>query len=127
MSDKIYITKKVIRNMETEELDFEIMEQFGDPNEDDFDIIEYGVSKADAAPIKISSMMEILTDLKEQGATHVEIEFHVDHQSYILSSSNIALSTKEEAEAYLSKKMSQTEKLSKIAELQKQIDQIRLG
>jgi hypothetical protein len=84
---KVYITKKHINNKNQSELDFELQDEFGF-NYDDYDEfveIEKGHGSADSHPIKIDKMIEILQSLKNEGCSHVQIEYHCDHIGYDIS------------------------------------------
>ena len=42
-------------------------------------------------PYPISRLEEIIKEHKDKGATHIRMEYHVDHQSYLLQFSKIEL------------------------------------
>lgn len=74
---------------------------FGDDVLDDSDI-KYIKSnhndgwKGEASAIDIDYMIETLTNLKKEGATHVEIMHHTDHDSYCISGVEIRKPTQDE-------------------------------
>jgi hypothetical protein len=124
---KVYITKKHINNKNQSELDFELQDEFGF-NYDDYDEfveIEKGHGSADSHPIKIDKMIEILQSLKNEGCSHVQIEYHCDHIGYDISGFEINLSNNDDIESYKRKQSERKFKNQKISELQKQINDLR--
>lgn len=124
---KVYITKKHIKNSNQSELDFELHEEFGFnyENYDEFVEITKGRGSADSYPIRIDKMIEILQSLKSDGCSHVEIEYHYDHIGYDISGSKIEKSSSEDIESYEEKIAEKFIKNKKIADLQKQINELR--
>jgi len=109
----IYITKTLVEEENFSELDFVLQDKFGFDYEDgsDFIRIENGFGNtSEAFPIDIDTIITTLQTMKEKGATHVEIEHHVDHIGYDISSYNIRNSTAEEIKLYEDKSIKQAEK-----------------
>lgn len=94
----IYITKSLIKNDSFGELDFVLYDEFGFDYEiyDDFVTIEKGQGQADGFPVKIDQMIEKLQQMKNEGATHVEISYHCDHFDYEISGYKIETSSQED-------------------------------
>jgi hypothetical protein len=96
----IYI--KYLREVETEELDLELYNPFftDEEMENDYPSFIYenhdvgGWSEED--PIKIEDLQNLLEEIKNSGASHVEIMHHTDHHSYVLTPSIIRKATEEE-------------------------------
>lgn len=118
-----YVTKKLVGDESFSELDFTLQEEFGFDYDDggDFQTIEIGNGNTDDAfPILLDTLIGTLQEMKENGATHVEIEHHVDHIGYDISAYNIRKSTAEEIAAL----HTNTEKNKKIAELYAEIQKL---
>ena len=61
-------------------------------------------------PINIDKMIADLQSLKEQGSTHVEVDYNCDHIGYEISGYSITTSTKEEIEIYENKQATEGQK-----------------
>lgn len=126
--DNTYITKTLIKEESFSELDFELHDEFKFNYEDggDFFTIENGQGNTgEAFPIKISTLIDTLQSMKENGATHVELEHHVDHIGYDISAFNIRKSTDEEVAVYENKSIKKAEKQQKLNELYIQINKLQ--
>ncbi|MEN9446387.1 MAG: hypothetical protein RL728_899 [Bacteroidota bacterium] len=123
-----YITKELIANESLSELDFELRNKFNfeydDLDSQFFEINKGGYGYANAEPIEIDVLIDILSSLKNKGATHVQIEDHCDHQGYDVSGFNIKNSTQEEIDEYDKNLKIEKEKRNKLLELQRQIQEI---
>lgn len=126
---KTYVTKTFIENSyDLDELDIDLYEEFDhkiEENDDDFveiDKGEYGM--ADATPVKIDEIIDVLIGLKNRGATHVQLEDDGDHHGYAISSYSIRLSTPEEISEYEAEAMKKSEKWKKIKELREEMRKI---
>lgn len=98
------ILVKYFPYVETEEQDLELYNQFFtdeemENNHPDFIYENERSYWSDGDPIKIEDLQKYLEELKNSGASHVEIMHHTDHHSYILSPSFIRKATKEEIKA----------------------------
>lgn len=126
--EKVYITKTLIKNDNQSELDFVLQDEFGFDYENNSDLVQIEKTSnyyADAEPIRIDEMIEILNNLKKSGSTHVQIESHGDHHGYDISGFEIRLSTEEEINEYELDLKIKKDKKDKISELQKQIEKIK--
>ena len=95
----VYITKSLIKNISLSELDFTLQDEFKfsyDTNERFIAIPKGGQPIADATPVKIQKLIDILEKAKLKGATHVQIEDHCDHHGYDIAVFEIRLSTESE-------------------------------
>lgn len=80
------IKRKIIKGsfVDKQEVDSGILEEYGFDYEDDIEV-EIDQSRADdVEPLNIDKMLELIQGFKSKGATHIYIEPHIDHQSYIL-------------------------------------------
>ncbi len=122
--NSVYVTKTLIQNKSLDELDMELYEEFKfdyDSN-DEFIEIQNGQGQTyEAMPIKIDVLIEMCQKMKELGATHIEIEHHVDHHGYDISSFKIKKSSKLEIKQYedgkkLSEEVTKQLKIQKLTE-----------
>ena len=99
---KIYVTKTLIKSESKTELDFENREKFGWKDWDKHDYIEIEKNYYDDGqePIEIDTMVDLLQDMKDSGATHVNIFYSVDHHGYHIDGLHFRKSTKEEIDEY---------------------------
>lgn len=96
---------KYIDRYETEELDFELKDEFGlgayDEENDVQEIIHDDINAkhyTDGLPINIDILIGKLQEFKNKGATHVEMDWHCDHLAYLFSAVNIREATAKEIE-----------------------------
>jgi hypothetical protein len=123
--EKIYLIKELIEDTGFSELDFVLEDDFGiDTEMSCYDIIENKRGRADAYPIKIDDMIKKLEDLKQKGASYVEIDYHCDHIGYDISGFFIRKSTEEESKEFIKIEMDEIEKINRIKALQDEIKKI---
>lgn len=79
-----------------------LYDHFGD-NVSSFDYIvsNGGDWKGETSPIEISYIESLIEKLKTENATHMEIMFHCDHDSYIISGLEIRKPTKLEIDEHI--------------------------
>jgi len=121
-----YVKRELVYENELSEIDFKLQEEFGfDCKKHDHFIVE-GDSNgyADAYPIKIEEVIQELVNMKNAGATHVEIEYHCDHIGYIFEGYKIKSMTSKEVESVENEKKIEEEKQKKITELKRQIQML---
>lgn len=128
--DKVFITKTLIKNDNQSELDFVLQNEFDFDYDKNSDFVEILIKNfrsyhADGDPIRIDSMISVLQNLKDSGATHVQIETHHDHHGYDISGFEIRLSTQEEISEHENKLKIRNEKIIKIKDLENQIELIK--
>jgi hypothetical protein len=121
---KKYIHKITIEENSIDDLDWNLQNEFGVDDEIEIDIIEIGDSYTEAHIINIDSIVNELQNLKANGATHVAIDYHVDHIGYNISSFLVRESTDEEINSYLTKKDALEKKEIKRLELIKQLKEL---
>lgn len=63
-------------------------------------IVKNSIHKTDSSHMNIDDAIKTLNEIKESGATHVEIDYHCDHDSYIFVGSEIRIATEEEIKEY---------------------------
>lgn len=124
----VYIKKTLIDDKTIDELDFEMHTDF-DFNYDvheDFIEIQDGQGDADGFPINIDLLITSLQELKEKGATHIEMDYHIDHIGYGISGYEIRKATKDEIDAHLGKKTAATKAATEaeINRLKKKLEEL---
>lgn len=99
----IYVKLKEITDNEMTEIDFDLQDEFGFSYEthDNF-VIDYE-GNYENYPIKIERLIDHLNSIKDNGATHVSIDYHVDHIGYIINGFDIRLMTTDEVNEYTNK------------------------
>jgi hypothetical protein len=105
--EKIYVTKILLETDSETELDFENREKFGweDWDKQDYFEIQKNYTDDGQEPIEIDKMIRILQNSKDRlGATHVNVEYHVDHHGYYFSIFKMRKSTQEEINEYENRK-----------------------
>lgn len=102
----VYLKREVVYESEISEIDFKLQEEFGFDCEKHEDFLIEGDSNgyADAYPIKIEEVVQELVNMKEAGATHVEIGYHCDHIGYIFEGYRIKSMSTEDAKSIENKK-----------------------
>ena len=102
--EEIFITKTVIENVESDEdLHWKLREMFiGEDDNYDKSLNEINLSygMTDNEPIELDLLLGILTKMKEKGSTHVQLDYHSDHLTYILSGIEIRPSTEDEIQRF---------------------------
>lgn len=104
---KIRVISERLIDMETpEDLVWQLRDEFAakvgiDPNDyDDVQIIEirkgYDYENADGDALQLSILEDFVKQAKEKGATHVRLEYHCDHITYILEAYKLTLAPEEE-------------------------------
>lgn len=124
-----FITKVHVMDIESEDLHYKLQEEFKFVDIFDgtsFTEIQNTYGKADNdAPIKIDDMINMLNSLKENGCTHVEVDYHTDHIEYQLSGYIIEHSTKSEIKQWEDQQRKNLAKYQRIRELQAEINEIQ--
>lgn len=106
----------------------ELQKEFGyDPEEDDrFETIGVGDSDyTGVEPMNIDALINILTDLKTKGSTHVELAFNEDHQEYKIVGSKITLAEQAEIDELLKREEKEFLKRQEIKKLYDEIHKIK--
>jgi hypothetical protein len=129
MSDKVYILKEHVGDIEHSELDFELHNKFGFDYEthSDFVELEKGRGRVDNEPIDIDLLIKSINDLKSRGATHVSLDYHIDHLGYVISGYLISRPDDSFIEVYEENQLKEKEKSQKILELREQIADLERG
>ena len=123
MENNVYISKEVVDDIYSGELDFLLREEFGYDYDkhDHLHEIYRSFGRADSEPININQAIDILTKLKEKGSTHVQIEYHRDHIEYIFSGIKIQKADSDLNEKFERHKAKEEMCDEQIRELEKQI------
>ena len=124
---KVYVTKRLVDDIEHSEIDFDLYSEFGFDYDthSEFVGIQMGQDGTDGYPINIDKMIKTLEDMKAKGATHVEMNYHCDHIGYEISGYEIKASKQEEIDIYENQRLTQRQKEAKIRELYKQIQELQ--
>ena len=127
MKNNVYVTLELVKNVRSERVYDEIREEFGFDYEkhDDFCEIPRSFGSADTEPIKIDDVIKILTDLKEMGSTHVQMEYDCDHYEYTFSGMKIQLAEERLINKYLKHCEKEKNIDVKISDLNKQIRELQ--
>jgi hypothetical protein len=126
MEENFYITKEVIKDIEHSEIDYLIHEEFGYDYENDQELVEIEIGNGEVtnAPISIDLMIKTFQELKEQGATHVSLDYHCDHIGYEMTGYKIYHSTEDQIKAYEDKLAINQEKALKLRALREEYKRI---
>jgi hypothetical protein len=126
MEENFYITKEVIKDIEHSEIDYLIHEEFGYDYENDQELVEIEIGNGEVtnAPISIDLMIKTFQELKEQGATHVSLDYHCDHIGYEMTGYKIYHSTEDQIKAYEDKLAIDQEKALKLRALREEYKRI---
>jgi len=117
---QIRLTKEFIAEVEDSEIDFDLQREFaGEVDSDTYvniEWIEKGGPKwgSEGYPIRIDRVMQTLQEMKDKGATHVEMdemEYHCDHISYPIYGYRITHADQADIDE-LEQKKTQAEKLA---------------
>jgi hypothetical protein len=122
-----FIKKNLISNFSFSEIDIDLHEEFGFDYDVHEDFVEIGDGKtgdADAYPIKIDRMISILQQMKDEGSTHVEIDYHTDHIGYDMTGWSIRLANNEEIDEVERKEKAHREKMKRKNELLRQLEDL---
>ena len=126
MEENFYITKEVIKDIEHSEIDYLIHEEFGYDYENDQELVEIEIGNGEVtnAPISIDLMIKTFQELKDQGATHVSLDYHCDHIGYEMTGYKIYHSTEDQIKAYEDKLAINQEKALKLRALREEYKRI---
>jgi hypothetical protein len=125
--DAEYITKIHVGEIEVSELDIENVEtilgkDFYDKSAH-YSYIEKTKKSTwggEQEPIAINKLLPLINRLKNKGATHIEVMYHIDHQGYVLNGYTLRKSTTEESDEEKRIWENQKETLKQLDELEKQ-------
>ena len=127
---QIRLVKEFIAEVEDSEIVFDLQREFaGEVDSDTYIDIEWigkGGPKwgSEGYPIRIDRVLQILQEMKDKGATHVEMEYHCDHISYPIYGYRITHADQADIDE-LEQKKTQAEKLTAEAnELQAKLREI---
>ena len=126
-NNKIYISKKVIGDVCSNDVTSELYDQFGfDIEKHDYFVeIPRSFGAADSDPIDINQAIKILTDLREKGSSHIQIFYHCDHREYIFSGMKIELADDELIDRYENYQEDQRKIDNEISELYEKIKELK--
>ena len=93
MKNNVYISTELVKNINSEPVWGKLKDDFGFDYDihDEFHNIHRSYGNADSEPIDIDTAIKTLSELKEMGSTHVQIDYHCDHGEYIFSGMKIQL------------------------------------
>ena len=129
MHSVIHLTKKLVEDIEIEEIDFDVYKEFNvdRENEDTVAYVNEEFGNAEGYPISIDHVIGILNSLKDKGATHVEMNYHCDHIGYEFSGYEIKNASPDEIEKEVKRKQEvfEAEKEKLIKDLEERIEKIK--
>ena len=100
---KKFIKEKIIKQIELDELDFEVEKELLDVNPNDHNyVIQFFYDHNTAfwyegEHLSIDQLIQTAKNLKEKGSTHIQIYPHTDHHGYIFTGVKLNLIPEEEA------------------------------
>lgn len=111
------IKETTIKTIDLTELDFIVQDELMGENPDghDYDHICVDTERSywkDGDHCSIDMFMEKLQELKDAGATHVQVCQHCDHHGYYLTGSILEVASKEEAHELRVKRLQEKIKLA---------------
>jgi len=126
----IYVNEKLIKQYETEDLDLALNQEFGvnyDDESDDWTSVKLIKLDRHYAPdgyiVKLDTILNAIQGMKEQGATHLRMDYHCDHISYQIAGYKLELADSAEME-----KRAEAERKAKLekerARLEKELERI---
>lgn len=124
MKPTVYVVKEHVGDFERDELDFDLHSEFGFDYDECQGFVELTKGRGqvdDTAPIKIDDLLSIITELKSRGATHVCMDYHVDHIGYEFSGYRIELAEPAMVQAYEETQKREYEKRLAIQKLKAEI------
>lgn len=97
------IIKRYTREVELSEIDFDLYQrEIGDEYDGYLTEIKVYCQKStwseESYPINIDKVIEVLSNLKKDGANYVEIMYHCDHIEYVFNGVEVRKATKIEIE-----------------------------
>ena len=127
-----FVTKRYVHEYETDDgLGYEpIYELYGsDGFYETYDCTYINKGEGDWAngtAIKISEMEDQIAKIKAKGGTHLDIDYHGDHDSYNIYGLTITESTEDEIDTFLgaTKMLTRKRLLAQKQSLEREIDQI---
>ena len=117
-----FIIKKLIKRDETDELNFQLIDEFGEHK-----FISNDWGEAEGELININLLQTYIDQIKALGATHVSLEYHCDHITYLIDGYKLFEASKEEiTKIKKSLKINQQiDKASRIKQLEKEIENLK--
>ena len=106
MSEMVFFTKKMVSEIEYSEIDIDFnFELFGDDadNWPEYRVLESNGISYESDSINIDRMLGALNEMKSNGATHVSIDYHIDHHAYEMYGFKIGKSSEAEILEYKNK------------------------
>lgn len=126
MENKInYLTKTPVLEQELDNLEEQLEAEFFSDNNPHVEISEVR-NFAYGDVLNITTLISYLKLLKNEGATHVEIDYHPDHRTYNFTASKFRISTQEEIDGYNEKKKKYDKITLEMQEYQSKIETLRL-
>lgn len=127
----VYIKVEVVKEVNTDELDCALSDSFNVAGDECLVHINVGERNTEGYPVKIDTMIDLLTYLKNEGANYVELDYHVDHYEYEMTGLNIEVASNDLVKSYESTNNEKSkleaeyqEIVKKATELRKQISKL---
>lgn len=104
--DNLYYKEEAIASIETDELGYGLVRFLGgDLEAEDLpvlvDILDEGPGLTTTTPIEINKLIEFLTGIREAGANFVSIDYHVDHDTYLIDTFKMVKASSKEIQAFV--------------------------
>jgi hypothetical protein len=99
-----------------------------DSNDLRFDVVENGVGLADAYPVKIETLKEIIAELEKDGCNYLTVDYNCDHPDYTFYGIEVHAATDaENIEIEENETQKELKEISEgIARLDKQKEELRI-
>lgn len=122
----LHIKRKLVYESELSELDYELYDEFGFDSDTHSRgiLVDTADYESNAYPISIDKLIDELTEMKRQGATHVEIHYHTDHIGYVFDGYTIEVMTDTDIKEYNQRMRAERYKREMIKSLYQQIREI---
>lgn len=115
----VYYKKDLVDSHEFSEIDFYFQDYIGFNYEkhDDYVEITDDRGEAEGYPIAINTLIHKLEEMRRQGATHVSLEYHMDHIGYLIDGWKVSRASEKEIEEFI---QAQKTKKGKTIEMKKE-------
>lgn len=121
-----YLTKTPVSQHEVTELDFDLKDEFFPKSKKSYVEISNVRNYAYGDVINLDVLISKLQEMKEEGATHVEIEHNQDHLGYEFIASKFHISTQEEIDEFKERKAYCDKITLEIQEYQSKIEALKI-
>lgn len=98
----VYYKKEHIGSKEWSDLDFLLREHIGFDYEKHDKCVEISnkTGMTGTCPMDIDKILSQLKKMRKKGATHVSLDYHIDHIGYVMDNWKVTPATKEEVDKF---------------------------